>query len=179
MNWKIVSLICLVFVFGWLTNGVYSSISKDMSYFEWDSSSNETIERGFVTSLTDAKLKERVSPYDRIQENQIHVMDNTVVIEITDPEWSKFTDTNSMDPVLDYGANAIHIVPQSESEIHVGDIVAYQSEYAEGTLIHRVIEINEDEDGTFYTLKGDNNPQPDPGRVRFSQIKRVLVAIIY
>jgi hypothetical protein len=179
MNWRIVSLIVLVFMFGWLTSGVYSSISSDMSYFEWNSDTNETVQKGFVSSFTEAKLKERVSPYDRIKESQIHVMDNTVVIEIKDPEWSKFTDTNSMDPVLDSGANAIHIVPKSESEIHVGDIVAYQSEYADGTLIHRVIEINKDEEGTFYTLKGDNNPQPDPGRVRFSQIQRVLVAIIY
>jgi hypothetical protein len=179
MNWKIVSLVMLVFVFGWLTNGVYSQVSKDLSYFQWDSSTNETVEKGFVSSFTEAKLKERASPTDRIKESQIHVMDNSVVIEIENPEWSKFTDTNSMDPVLDSGANAIHIVPKSESEINVGDIVAYESEYTEGTLIHRIIEINKDEEGTFYTLKGDNNPEPDPGRVRFSQIKRVLVAIIY
>jgi hypothetical protein len=179
MNWKVLSLIVLVFIFGWLTNGVYSQVSKDLSYFEWDSSTNETIQKSLVSSFTEAKLKERNSPADKIKESQIHVTDNSVVIDIQDPEWSKFTDTNSMDPVLDEGANAIHIVPKSENEIQVGDIVAYKSEYADGTIIHRVIEINKDDEGTFYILKGDNNPEPDPGRVRFSQIRRVLVAIIY
>jgi len=84
-----------------------------------------------------------------------------------------------MDPVIDKGANAIHMVPNSPSEIEVGDIVAYKSVYASGTLIHRVVDINVDDKGIYYTLKGDNNPTNDPGKVRFEQIERVLVAIIY
>ena len=33
--------------------------------------------------------------------------------------------------------------------------------------------------GWYCIMKGDNNPEPDPGRVRFSQLRRVVVAIIY
>ena len=84
-----------------------------------------------------------------------------------------------MVPVLDKGANAIHKVPDSPSEIQIGDIVAYKSKYAEGTLIHRVVDIGADDKGVYYRLKGDNNPERDPGKVRFSQVERVLVAIIY
>ena len=45
------------------------------------------------------------------------------------PEWSVFTDTNSMDPVIDSTSNAIEIIPKQAEDIHVGDIVAYQSKY--------------------------------------------------
>ncbi len=119
------------------------------------------------------------SPSDRISEDQIHVYDTKVVIEVPNAEWATFADTNSMDPVIDYGSNAIELVPKSADDIRVGDIVSYQSEYASGTIIHRVIEIGQDEKGTYFIMKGDNVKDPDPGRVRFSQVKRVVVAIIY
>ena len=31
----------------------------------------------------------------------------------------------------------------------------------------------------YFIMKGDNNPTSDPGKVRFSQMNRVLIAIIY
>ena len=167
---QIISLLVLVFLLGWAGHNAYSNIYKDYEVKVVDSTS---IIHPVIIS------KDRDSPVDRIKESQIHVYDDVVVIEIDNPEWSTFTDTNSMDPVIDKGANAIHIVPSSENELSVGDIVAYESEYSDGTIVHRIIEISEDEDGKYFIMKGDNNPEPDPGRVRFSQIKRVLVAIIY
>jgi hypothetical protein len=170
MNKYVVSLIILVFLLGWVGSNVYSQVYKD------------NYELRLAEDKTDGHLlvaKERISPSDRIKESQIHVYDNGVVIDIKDPEWSTFTDTNSMDPVIDKGANAIHIVPQTEDDISVGDIVAYEPTDADGTIIHRVIEKGSDEEGLFFILKGDNNPVPDPGRIRFSQIRRVLVAVIY
>jgi len=158
----------LIFALGWATSNAYSAVSADYD-LNLDSAT-------FVHPIAS---NEQDSPADRIKESQIHVYDDMVVIEIENPEWSRFTDTNSMDPVLDYGANAIHMVPSSEDELHVGDIVAYDSEYSDATIIHRIIEIGHDEKGTYYILKGDNNPTADPGKVRFEQIQRVLVAVIY
>lgn len=122
---------------------------------------------------------ERLSPYDRIKEDKIFVYNDRVVIYIDNPEWAKFTDTNSMDPILDEGANAIEVVPKNPSDVHVGDIVSYESDYASGTFIHRVVKIDYDNEGWYAVLKGDNNPDEDPGKIRFKQIKRVLVAVIY
>jgi hypothetical protein len=169
MQKTVITLIVLVFMLGWLGNNVYSHVYRDNYELRI---SQDSAEASIVA-------KERASPQDHIQQSQIHVYSTGVAIDIKDPEWSTFTDTNSMDPVLDKGANAIHIVPQSENDISVGDIIAYESESHTGTIIHRVIEIGNDNEGTYYVLKGDNNPVPDPGKVRFSQIKRVLVAIIY
>jgi len=165
---KILSLLVLVFLLGWAGNNVYSMVQ---SYsFNVDGISQES---PFIVS------KEQASPKDRIKESQIHVYDDYVVIDVSDPEWSTFTDTNSMDPFLDKGANAIHIVPQDEDELQVGDVVAYEPSFTDSTVIHRIIEIGEDEDGKYFIMKGDNNSQADPGKVRFDQIRRVLVAIIY
>lgn len=160
----------LLFLLGWLSNSVYSDISVSLQSFEGESQ--------FLTGGSSV-LKERSSPMDRISEDQIHVYDDKVIIDLDNPEWSSFTDTNSMDPVLDKGANAIHIIPQKPSEINIGDIVAYKSKYAEGTLIHRVVDIGSDEKGIYYIMKGDNNPENDPGKIRFNQVRRVLVAVIY
>ena len=46
-------------------------------------------------------------------------------------------------------------------------------------LGHTLKEIGYDEDGWYATMKGDNNPYTDPGKVRFDQIERLVVAIIY
>jgi hypothetical protein len=143
--------------------------------------SEQTQDEGstFITRILGGEPKEMASPYDRIGEENIKVERDKVTINIANAEWSKFTDTNSMDPVIDEGTNAIQIVPKMPGDIHVGDIISYKSDYSDGIIIHRVIGIGMDEKGWFCTVKGDNNDREDPGKVRFSQIKRLVIAIIY
>lgn len=155
----------IIFVLGLLIGSFIANI--DLSYGRFESP--------FSLSIA----PEIGSPYDWINESQIHVFDDKVVIDVKDAVWAKFTDTNSMDPVIDYGTNALQIIPLTEDDIHLGDIVSYESEYVEGVTIHRVIEIGEDDEGRYFILKGDNNPEEDPGKIRFSQVKRVLVGIVY
>jgi len=116
---------------------------------------------------------------NRIKESQIKVYKDKVIIEIEDAQWASFEDTNSMDPIIDEGANAIQIVPKSYNDVHIGDIISYESEYADGIFIHRVVKVGFDPDGWYCIAKGDNNPEPDPGKIRFFQIKKVVIAIIY
>jgi signal peptidase I len=69
---------------------------------------------------------------------------------------------------------------ESVDDVHVGDIVSYETPLAPGTfVIHRVVEIGTDEDGTYFIMKGDNNPTTDPEKVRFAQLRRKVVAIVY
>ncbi len=84
-----------------------------------------------------------------------------------------------MEPVIFKGANALEITPKSEDDIKVGDIVSYKSEYAEGNIIHRVVYKGQDEKGIYFVMKGDNLPTSDPGRVRFSQMQRVVIGLVY
>ncbi|MBC8500212.1 MAG: hypothetical protein H8D38_00415 [DPANN group archaeon] len=138
---------------------------------------NEVVDT--LNSLTFDSSPEKPSPSDWIKENQIEVYSDRIILDIQNAEWAIFTNTNSMDPVIDEHASAIEIVPQSEADINVGDIVSYESEFADGSIIHRVVYKGQDEEGVYFIMKGDNNPTSDPGKVRFHQIKRVLVVIIY
>ncbi|MBA3064133.1 hypothetical protein FP803_01715 [Candidatus Woesearchaeota archaeon] len=162
LNKKQVITVLLVFMLGLIFNDAYSelsSIEKPLSLFQ------DGVEKD--------------SPGDWIKEDQIKVYNDKIIVNLKDAEWASFTDTNSMDPVLDETANAIQIIPKSTDDIRVGDILSYKSDYADGTIIHRIIKISSDEEGWYCIVKGDNNQSPDPGKIRFNQIKRVLVAIIY
>ena len=144
-----------------------------------DKTNNVSLEEP-INSIIDSVLTgEKPGPANRISEDQIKVYDDKVVIEINNAQWAGFTDTNSMDPLLDENSNAIQIIPQSEDEIQLGDIISYESEQFGVVLIHRVVYIGEDEGGKYFIAKGDNSPEPDPEKIRFSQIRRVLVGIIY
>ena len=171
-----------------LYNGVFDNF--DVVFFEKNNNQNKQIT--FNDFVIDKLKPETIgmvvavpnppeipSPADRIKDEQIHVYQDRIVIDLKNAEWAGFTDTNSMDPVIDIEANAIEIIPKSEDEIQVGDIISYKSNYADGTIIHRVIEIGQDNYGWFCRVKGDNLASPDPGKVRFPDIERVVVGILY
>jgi signal peptidase I len=123
-----------------------------------------------------ASSRDIASPKDRIKEDDIIVLNDRIVIAIPNAFLARFTDTNSMDPVLDAEANAIEIVPKGPEDIAIGDIIAYQAD--DGIIVHRVVEIGYDESGWYAITKGDNNAVVD-GKIRFDAIKGIVVAIIY
>jgi len=171
---KTIIMALTIFMVGWMCSNIYGSANYDTP-----DNVEFTSNTGFFSSFFSKSAGERISPHDWVNESQIHVTNDKVIIDISNPEWAGFTDTNSMDPIIDKDANAIQIVPRSKDMIHVGDIVSYKSDFTEGTIIHRVIETGEDEEGWYAIIKGDNLNNVDPGKVRFDQIKRVLVAVIY
>jgi len=179
MNWKLaLPSLALLFILGLLTGFFFNQPTIAGAQAAEITQEEPVIEQ----NPTEDKIPEgygieRHSPADRIKENQILVYSDEIVIDLENAVWATFTDTNSMDPVLDKGANAIQVVPKSPSEIKVGDIVSYDSRI--GPVIHRVVHISYDEEGWFAIMKGDNNPDPDPDKVRFEQVRRVVVAIIY
>ncbi len=122
---------------------------------------------------------ERASPSNWIEQEQIHLYRDKVVIEMQDPQWAVFADSNSMDPFIDTGAHALQVVPQSEDDLAVGDVISFSRAGESKVIIHRIYEIGHDQDGWFATTKGDNNYAIDEGKVRFSQIHRVLVGVLY
>jgi hypothetical protein len=124
-------------------------------------------------------VQARDNPMDRVPEKAIAVYRDRVILDVQNVEWATFTDTHSMEPVIFKGANALEIKPKSEDDIKVGDIVSYRSIYAEGNIIHRVVYKGQDEEGTYFIMKGDNLPASDPGRVRFDQMDRVVIAVVY
>lgn len=168
---KIALRICIFLAFvcifsaGWLFN----------SYF--NNQNDLDLEKPYSFDLFNAK--ELKSPSNHIDKDQIHVYDDKIVLDIPNAVWAEFTDTNSMDPVIDTEANSIEIIPESTEDIDVGDIIVYKPAEYNGLIVHRVIDINEDEQGWYATVKGDNLTRADPDKVRFEQIEGILVGIIY
>ena len=122
---------------------------------------------------------ERQSPSDHISQEQIKVYTDRIEIDVQNAHWATFLDSNSMDPFLDTGANALQLQPSSPDQINEGDIISYTKGDDSPRIIHRVVYKGTDEQGVYFIVKGDNNPTSDPGKVRFDQVERVLFAIIY
>lgn len=153
-----------VFLAGWAFNSAYAAVMMGEARAPFSFNEN-------ITS--------RAGPTNHVSEDSIRVYKKGVLLSIENVTWSRFTDTHSMDPVLNKDANGLEIKPDSENDIAVGDIISYTSEFADGLIIHRVIAQGYDDSGWYVYVKGDNLNSPDPGKIRFSQIHGVLIGIIY
>ena len=122
--------------------------------------------------------REKNSPADRIEDSDLTIYNDKVVIHIRNPQWRTYIDSNSMDPLIDEGTTTIEIKPRSADEIKVGDIIAFDVglDYA---FVHRVVDIGQDIEGTYFITKGDNFYKEDADKVRFSDIEGIVVGILY
>jgi hypothetical protein len=119
----------------------------------------------------------KTGPFDHIERSQIELQNDKFIIRSKNLRWSYFTDSDSMVPTIDTGADGIETVPADSSEIHIGDIISYKS--GTETIIHRVVKIGMDDQGWYVIAKADNLPKEDPYKIRFSQIQGILVGLIY
>lgn len=144
------------------------------------------IEKNGINGLAEKPLtiesiapQKRDSPSDRIRENNIKIDSRRVTIDVENALLARFTDTKSMEPVLNKDSNAIEIIPRDADDIQIGDIISFKSDFSDGIIIHRVIEKDIDEQGAYFRTKGDNLEYTDPEKLRFGQIQRVVVGILY
>lgn len=149
-----ISLLVIFFILGWFLNSLQLNIHEEKPFFGDE---------------------ERFSPYNRIEEKHLQLFSDKLIINFPKIELAYYTNTNSMDPLIDEHATGLEIIPESEEEIHIGDVVAYQS--SNDLIVHRVVAIGEDELGWYAMLKGDNSKSLE--KVRFEQIKYVLIGVLY
>ncbi|HLD37717.1 MAG TPA: hypothetical protein VJA86_03960 [Candidatus Nanoarchaeia archaeon] len=106
----------------------------------------------------------------------IQVYDDRIVISIEHAMLGAYADTGSMIPVLDDKTIGIKVIPASDDEIRIGDIITFQRD---GILvIHRVVEKGTDKNGTYFITKGDSNLFND-GKIRFEDIEYKTIMLIY
>ena len=122
--------------------------------------------------------EEKQSPGDRIEDSDVYVGSGQVRIDISNAKKREYIDSNSMDPLIDEGTTTIEIKPKNEDEIKVGDIIAYDMGGFDYAFVHRVVEIGQDAEGFYFITKGDNYYKED-SKVRFSQVKGIVVGILY
>ncbi len=132
-----------------------------------------------VYRLVEEKKPEEVTYElsDRITEEQVLVSKTRVIIDVDDVEKWYVLDTNSMLPVIDEGSTLLTTAPDITNNIFIGDIILFDN----GTdiIVHRIVNITNDEQGLYYTTKGDNNCVVDPWKVRFQDIEAIIIGIIY
>ncbi|MCD4700119.1 MAG: hypothetical protein K8R91_06065, partial [Phycisphaerae bacterium] len=127
-------IVCFVFILGILINNIFQP-NTDIPY---------------------GNSEEIISPSDWVKTSQINVYEDRVVLHLDNVRFVEIADTNSMDPVLDKGANAIEITDFNAQDINVGDIISFEIETGE-IYIHRVVAKNHDSQGLYFITKGDNN----------------------
>jgi len=120
-----------------------------------------------------------ISPSSRISSEDIHIYDDRVVIYLKNAFPVRFFDSRSMHPLINKNAFALEVAPESHEALEVGDIIGYKSKAFNITVVHRIINISQDEQGWYALTKGDANPQPDSEIVRFDDVQGVLVGLIY
>lgn len=163
LNAKWIVAILVLFLFGLAGSAAYTGFSvtdlqKPLDLFEGS---------------------EKSSPSDRIKDFNIKVFDDRIVIYIKDPYLARFVDTHSMEPIISKKSTGIELIPKSISNIKVGDIISYAPKNSNDTIIHRIIKTGSDSEGWYAITRGDNNNANDPEKVRFGQVKRVLVGVLY
>ena len=117
-----------------------------------------------------------VAPSDWVDSDDIIVFGDKIILNIPNATVSNYAATGSMKPLFDSGANGIRVVPASEDDVEVGDIVSFR--WNGMLVVHRVVEKGVDESGAYFVTKGDNNVYGDE-RIRFGDIEYVTVAIVY
>lgn len=82
----------------------------------------------------------------------------------------------SMYPALNCYDTYVAILPYDRSAMKTGDIILFQHEDSDYPFItHRIVRVVKDNEGIFYTTKGDYNKQEDPYAVRSYHIKYQIV----
>jgi hypothetical protein len=156
--------VSIIFLLGFLSANLISY------YFVYGLETPFSGNFGFIQSTEDN------APSDYLKEDQIQVFNDKIVINVNGASLSRYAPTGSMKPLLDENSNGIRIVPKSEDEINLGDIITFkQDDYY---IIHRVVEKGVDSNGTYFITLGDNNNITDK-KIRFSDIKYKTIGILY
>ncbi len=82
--------------------------------------------------------------------------------------------SDSMSPVIKKGDAVVYQKVTNASMLHEGDVVVYQNEYNKELIVHRLIEINKNNNGYTYLTKGDYNNGPDNIDLSLKDIKGVV-----
>ncbi len=86
-------------------------------------------------------------------------------------------ESESMVPTLNVG-DLLVLQAQPESQIVVGNIIVFNTNYHDKPIVHRIIEIQNVTGELHYITQGDNNNDPDPGYRVYSDIIGVVVLAV-
>ncbi len=122
-------------------------------------------------------------PRDRINLSQTTLTNTRFELRANSLSYAEYEATGSMRPLLDKGSLGIYIDLEEAGDLSIGDIISFKlpTRYIgfDRPVVHRIIGIGEDEEGVYYTTKGDNLLFADPFKVREEHIQGVLIGVIW
>jgi len=133
----------------------------------------------YLSNKLNMSLSVETNPFKRISKEDVKVYNDRVIIYINNAFPASFTESKSMYPFINEDVYALEEKPANSTELKVGDVIGFKSQTFNTSIIHRIIEIGNDENGWYVITKGDNNPAQDPDKVRFEDVEGVLVGLIY
>ena len=175
-----------------------------MSFFSWFTTSLPSwFKKVFIGGTISSGGQERPSSSDIVKTGHIAANEWFVTIDLHDAlplsekpiVWLPHTpESGSMDPVMDFGHNALYLWAANERDERslldwlwnqeVGNLVVYRipadvSQPAIAYNAHRIVKKGIDAEGRYYLFKGDNNAVQDPWKVREINLKYLCFGIIY
>lgn len=117
------------------------------------------------------------APQKRVDLKDLAITKDAAIISVKELTPGIIAPTGSMYPLLQGDTIVLEKTPENHNELIPGDIIIFESK--DTRIIHRIIEIGWDEEGWFAITKGDSNPFEDPFKVRFEDVRGVVVGIIY
>ncbi len=85
--------------------------------------------------------------------------------------------SGSMEPTMSPG-DAVIVTEVPPERIETGDIITFQRQGSQTPTTHRVIEIDQTENGPAYVTKGDANEDPDAGAVPAGRVIGEVMLVI-
>jgi signal peptidase I len=125
---------------------------------------------GTRLATTDATVEST----QRIPFDAIKVYDDQVKIEYPGLKYAKVA-SNSMAPIITDKSVVFEKAPASADEIQVGDVISFYEPSVDGTVLHMVASVIEQDGKTYYQTKGVANPEADPWIVPYDNVKGIMV----
>jgi len=116
-------------------------------------------------------------PQKRVDISDVVISEDAAMINIEELTPGIIAPSGSMFPLLQKDTIVLEKAPEDFNELLPGDIIIFT--YKDTRIIHRIVSVGWDEEGWYANTKGDNNPLADPFKVRFADVKGVVVGIIY
>jgi signal peptidase I len=89
--------------------------------------------------------------------------------------------TTSMTPTINVGDTLLWVEIENFAELRVGDIIIYKHPTLAGldNIAHRIVEIVHSSEGYKFRTKGDNLLMPDQHLVPESNVRGLVIGVIY
>jgi hypothetical protein len=120
---------------------------------------------------------DRDNPSDFISADEIHLYPDKMVIEKEGLKYAAVEDTKSMEPLLSANSHTIETKPDIE-KLGEGDIITFYNPELEKTIVHSIVETGTDDEGWYARTKGYNTDFVDEWKVRFTDIKGVVIGVL-